>query len=405
MFFEVDSTVFYILLLLAVQVVLAGLIVFLWLFRRTASGGRSERLPGASLGRGLRLVRIFAVVGAALSLVGVLTYLFFRPSESLVTTYYQPPEVTSSAAPDWEDDRHVRDEQAAEPAFDESWRGEKGAGDSRIREIVRKTLQGDAPSPSMAVNPVRNPSLNTYLGLINTWLGDAPKSRQAEPQLVDSLYDRLVTDYGFQGPKSLLAEYIASTQSTDKESSSKNLAFLQPGCGKEAQVRWWRKTMTIAGAETPVFFFSMESVWSHGVFVRAFTQETLQTFFQAHLAAFRYFGGIFQQISYIELPRSLLAVVQTKGSESNEEFRAFAARYNFEVELSAEPSKRENHLDERLSHLDSLESMAKLNEKLREICQATGSRDGERSEQLFEAERLCLLNLSQDSLKPAAAPQ
>lgn len=391
---EGDSTVFYILLLLAVQVALVGLIIFLWLFRRTALCGRSEKLPGASLGRGLRLVRIFAVVGAALSLVGVLTYSLFQLNETQVLTYYQTPEATSSTAADWENDRRGNDGQSPESVIDGPWRAEKGVGDSRIRETVRKTLQGDVPSPSTAFNPVRNPSLNTYLGLINTWLEDnASKGRQSQPQLVDSLYDRLVTDYGFQGPKSLLAEYIASRQSTDKESSSKDPAFLQPGCGKQAQVRWWRKTMTVAGAETPVFFFSMESVWSHGMFVRAFTQESLQTFFEAHLAAFRYFGGTFQQISYIDLPPTMLAVLQQKGPENNEEFRALALRYNFKAEFVADQDERVKHPDEKLAKLSPIAGIDQLNEKLSQVFQPAESGDPDRSGQSFEAERLCLQNL------------
>lgn len=393
MFFEIDGTLSYILLLLAIQVALAGLIVFLWLFRRTASGRRSGRVEGGSFNRGLRLVRFCAVLGAAFSLVGVLTYLFFRPTEPQVSTDYQVREVTTSADSDREDDRGMRDRQSTESAFDEPWRGEKGAGDSRIRETVRKTLQGDLPSSSMVVNPMRNPALNTYLGLINSWLDDVPKSGQSQPQLVDSLYDRLVTEYGFQGPKSLLTEYIASRQSTDKESSSKGLAFLQPGCGKEAQVRWWRKDMTIAGAETPVFFFSMESVWSRCMFVRAFTQGTLQTFLNAHPVALRYFGGSFQQISYIELPPAMVGALQEKGSEGNEEFRALAIRYNFKAELVADRGERAKLLDEKLAKLDPIANIDQLNEKLSEILQPAESMKQDRSRRLFETERLCLQNL------------
>lgn len=393
MFFEIDGTSFYILLLLAIQVALAGLVVFLWLFRGTASRKRCDRVEGASLCTGLRLVRFFAVVGAGFSLVGVLTYFSFRPTEPQVLTYYQAPEVTPTTDPDREDDLRMRDGQAEGPAFDEPWRGEKGVGDSRIRETVRKTLQGDSPSSPMVVNPLRNPSLNTYLGLINSWLDEAPKNRQSQPQLVDSLYDRLVTEYGFQGPKSLLAEYLASRQATEKESSSKGLAFLQPGCGKEAQVRWWRKDMTIAGAETPVFFFSMESAWSRCMFVRAFTQGTLQTFFDAHLLAFRYFGGTFQQISYLDLPPPILDVLQQQSTESNEEFSTLAIRYNFKAELVPDPGERVKLVDEKLAELNPFATIDQLNEKLSEILQPAESMNQDRCRQLFEAERLCLQNL------------
>ena len=71
--------------------------------------------------------------------------------------------------------------------------------------------------------------------------------------------------------------------------------------GQEAQVDWYEAHIVLDGEQTKVQVFVMRSMKSGGAFHRAYLHATQQAFFEAHAAAFTYFGGVFQTLRFDNL--------------------------------------------------------------------------------------------------------
>jgi len=66
-----------------------------------------------------------------------------------------------------------------------------------------------------------------------------------------------------------------------------------PEAGYEAEIDWGAATAILAGEEVRLKFFCMRSKYSGKHFVRFYFCERQQSFFDAHIQAFSFFGGIF----------------------------------------------------------------------------------------------------------------
>jgi hypothetical protein len=68
---------------------------------------------------------------------------------------------------------------------------------------------------------------------------------------------------------------------------------LDPEVAREAEVDWGSAWVVMAGERRLVKFFSMRSRYSGKSFVRAYPWERQEMFFDAHMRAFSFYGGIF----------------------------------------------------------------------------------------------------------------
>ena len=104
---------------------------------------------------------------------------------------------------------------------------------------------------------------------------------------------------------------------------------LDPEVGREAEVDWGTALAIIGGKPTTVKFFGMRSRYSAKHFVRCYPCERQQAFFDAHLHAFVFFGGIFPVLVYDNLTAAVRQVLHGRGRVEQTEFTKFHAYYNF----------------------------------------------------------------------------
>ncbi len=78
-------------------------------------------------------------------------------------------------------------------------------------------------------------------------------------------------------------------------------------------------------------FFCMRSKYSGKHFVRCYPCERQQAFFDAHLHAFEFLGGIFAGLMYDNLPTAVRKVLQGKKCNEQEAFIAFRSYHSFEA--------------------------------------------------------------------------
>lgn len=198
------------------------------------------------------------------------------------------------------------------------------------RNTVKKALAGQA----WGYRPRSHqpyPVLGPYLEIIDGWLRvdlDAPKKQRHTAHRV---YARLVDEYGFSGSESTVRHYVQKAKVRLGMSTQAAFIPLEPDIGREAEIDWGNATALLDGERMKIKFFCMRSKYSGKHFVRCYPCERQQAFFDAHLHAFEFFGGIFPVLIYDNLTTAVRKVLQGKKRVEQEAFAAFRSYHNFEV--------------------------------------------------------------------------
>ena len=196
------------------------------------------------------------------------------------------------------------------------------------RETVRKVLRSEPFGYSpRTYQPY--PVLGPYLPVIDQWLEEDKKRPKKQRHTARRIYDRLVREYGFTGGRSTVRHYVRGAKVHLGLNVAKAFIPLDPEVGREAEVDWGTALAIIGGKPTTVKFFGMRSRYSAKHFVRCYPCERQQAFFDAHLHAFVFFGGIFPVLVYDNLTAAVRQVLHGRGRVEQTEFTKFHAYYNF----------------------------------------------------------------------------
>jgi hypothetical protein len=174
----------------------------------------------------------------------------------------------------------------------------------------------------------------------------------------------------------------------------------------EAEVDWGSAVAFIDGIQTPIKYFCMRSRYSGKHIVRAYLCEKQQAFFDAHIHAFNFFGGIFPTLVYDNLTTAIKEVLRGRGRVEQDSFVRFRSYYNFKPRFCNPGQGHEKGGVEGIVGyarrnymvpIPSVESIDELNEGLLSKCVCFGDyrisgRDRTVNE-FFEEERSHLIRL------------
>ncbi len=273
------------------------------------------------------------------------------------------------------------------------------------RKTIRKVLQGEhSKYARRAFQPY--PVLGRYLGLIDGWLEADREVDAGQRHTARRVYHRLVNEEGFKGGESTVRQYVRVAKMRLGVHKVKAFIPLEPDCGKEAEVDWGCASAIIAGEELRLKFLCMRSKYSGKHFIRFYPCERQQAFFDGHIHAFFFLGGVFPTLIYDNLTAAVEKVLKGKGRIEQEAFRKFHAYYSFDPRFCNVASAHEKGGVEGLVGfarrnymvpVPRAESLEELNERMLKECAAYGNhriagREGTVNE-LFEAERSHLIAL------------
>jgi transposase len=105
--------------------------------------------------------------------------------------------------------------------------------------------------------------------------------------------------------------------------------------GQEAQIDWDEAWAELGGERQPVQIFARRRMASGAAFHGASFRATQQAFFEAHQAAFDYFGGVFRTLRFDNLASAVKKILRGHRREETVRFIAFRSHWGFEAELSA----------------------------------------------------------------------
>jgi hypothetical protein len=147
----------------------------------------------------------------------------------------------------------------------------------------------------------------------------------------------------------------------------------------EAQVDFGEATVKLNGVETKVALFVLTLPYSGVIFIQAFPRECTETFLEGHRRAFEHLGGVPRRISYDNSAIAVIEVLKGRERKLTREFLRLQSHYLFREHFCLVRRANEKGHVERLVGfarrnflvpVPQVQSLAALNQQLRERCQA-----------------------------------
>lgn len=274
------------------------------------------------------------------------------------------------------------------------------------RNTVKKAIRGE-PWGYKERQHQPFPSLDPYLEIINGWLEKDKEQPKKQRHTARRVYNRLVDEQGYKGGESTVRNYVRMAKIVLGIDTPQAFVPCDPEAGCEAEADWGTAEAVIAGEQVRLKFFCLRSKYSGKHFVRFYLCERQQAFFDAHIHAFHFFGGVFPVLIYDNLTAAVRKVLQGRERIEQEAFRGFKAYYSFEARFCNPGEGHEKGGVEGLVGfarrnymvpVPEAENLEELNEKVLRQCVAYGDHKMSGRERvvsvLFEEERQQLLPLT-----------
>jgi transposase len=198
------------------------------------------------------------------------------------------------------------------------------------RNTVKKALRGEYGGyTKRRVQPY--PVLGEYVAIIDAWLlGDktAPKKQR---HTAHRIYERLVDEYRFTGSEPTVRRYVRDAKARLGLTGQGAFLPLDPEVGREAEIDWGEAIAVLDGERRKLKYFCMRSKYSGKHFVRCYFCERQHVFFDAHLHAFEFFGGIFPVLIYDNLTTAVQKILRGRNRREHESFVNFRGYHSFEA--------------------------------------------------------------------------
>lgn len=191
------------------------------------------------------------------------------------------------------------------------------------RRTVRKMIAMGAPAPYRRAKGSR-PRLDAVTPLIDSILEADRKAPRKQRHTAMRIWERLCEEHGYEGGYTQVRAYVRNWRMRTKEKFVP--LALDPAT---AQVDWGEAWASERGERVKMHLFVMTLARSNARFVMAFPRESQEFFFEGHLRAFEFFGGVPVRIIYDNLKAAVTKVLRGRRRELNAAFEAFAQHYLF----------------------------------------------------------------------------
>jgi transposase len=157
---------------------------------------------------------------------------------------------------------------------------------------LKKILEHSEPPGYRQQTPRVRKKLGAFLGRIQQILKEDQAMPRKQRHTAKRIWERLRED-GFAGGYTVVKDAVRELTQRSQE------VFVplehRPG---EAQVDFGHALAKVNGQLRKVAFFVMGLPYSDAVFVQAFERECTETFWEGHVGAFEFFGGVPRRITY-----------------------------------------------------------------------------------------------------------
>ena len=195
------------------------------------------------------------------------------------------------------------------------------------RETVKKALESAAPATYTLEKPRPAPVLGPYKERIAELLEENATLPRKQRYTGHQIFG-ILQEEGYTGAESTVRGYLAQCRGARRHKRPVYLPLaFDPGV--DAQVDWGEAEVILAGEPTKVQLFVIRLCYSRRTFVMAFPSQKQEAFFEGHVRAFEFFGGVPERISYDNLKVAVLRVLEGRNREEQAAFIQFRSHYLF----------------------------------------------------------------------------
>jgi transposase len=198
------------------------------------------------------------------------------------------------------------------------------------RRVVRQALASPLPPPRKRPEGRPAPKLGPYRPLIDEWLRADREAPRKQRHTAKRVWQRLVDEQGAGVAETTVRDYVRRRRRELGDLVEEVFVPQVHEPGVEAEVDWGEAEVEIAGVRRTVQLFLMRACYSGAAFVLAFERQTQQAFLEAHVEAFRFFGGSFAVVRYDNLRAAVKQVLRGRRRVEQDRFVALRSHYLYE---------------------------------------------------------------------------
>jgi Transposase and inactivated derivatives len=244
------------------------------------------------------------------------------------------------------------------------------------RNTVKKYWEGNAvPWERKAYNRDAVVMTPEVVQFISACLDEDDQERvKKQRHTARRIFHRLVDELGFTGSESSVRNIVHDMRASRKE--TKVFIPLKFAPGEAVQIDWGEATVYINGEKLVVNLFCARLCHSCAPFVLAYKRQNLESFLDAIIHTFQYYGGVPRRVIF---DNARVAVKSGFGAHAaaQDDYKQLAAHYGFEPVFCNPASGHEKGLVENLVGyirrnvcvpLPKVKNLDELNGKLLEKC-------------------------------------
>jgi len=201
---------------------------------------------------------------------------------------------------------------------------ETGHSKNTIKKVIRDEYSG---YKSRTKQPY--PVLEPYVSIIDKWLTNDKTQPKKQRHTAVRIYRRLKQEHGFSGAETTVRKYVKEAKLRLGLCGQQAFIPCEPAIGGEAEVDWGTCYAIIGGQSIKLKLFCMRSKYSGKHFVCCYPCERQQAFFDGHMQAFSFFGGVFPVLIYDNLTTAVQRVYRGKKRDLQQSYEKFVGYYNF----------------------------------------------------------------------------
>ena len=192
---------------------------------------------------------------------------------------------------------------------------------------IRKILANSSPPGYRQSIPRSAPKLGAHIEWVKGILESDKLIHKKQRHTAKRIFDRLKSERGYDGGETVVKELVRDLKRTSQEVF---MPLSQPP--GEAQVDFfqalvkWRGTGKLA----KVHVFAMHLPYSDMFFLKAYSRECTEVFWDGHVAAFDFFQGVPTRISYDNLKIAVKSIIGAHERSLTKGFLQLRSHYLFD---------------------------------------------------------------------------
>jgi len=189
---------------------------------------------------------------------------------------------------------------------------------------IPKALDSAERQPYTLSRPKLAPKLGPYKEKIAGLL-EKERSLPRKQRFTTHKIYKLMEAEGYSGSESSLRRYVGQKRRELRRPPIFIPLQFEPG--QDAQVDWGEAVFIMNQEEMKAQLFVMRLCYSRRTFVMAFPTQKQEAFFSAHIAAFHFFGGVPQTITYDNLKTAVRRILKGRNRQEQDRFITFRSHY------------------------------------------------------------------------------